>query len=104
MAGASDVISAQNPDAGWIDVEAASRLELWSQQAKRRQKNQSLKGFTDGPSMVIMLLDAAAISAAEAFIPRRGIANVVIILFVVVINSFLVLSRRQSRSSAALQR
>ena len=95
LSSAADVISAQKTDAeaGLSDVEAASRLEAHGlNKLKEAPKESIIKRFFAqmADPMVIMLLVAAAISAAEGiYTGEGGIADVVIILFVVVINSVL---------------
>lgn len=111
LSSASDVISAQKTDAeaGLSDVEAASRLETYGlNKLKEAPKESIIKRFFAqmADPMVIMLLVAAAISAAEGiYTGEGGIADVVIILFVVVINSVLgvVQEGKAEEALAALQ-
>lgn len=111
LSSASDVISAQKTDAeaGLSDVEAASRLEAYGlNKLKEAPKESIIKRFFAqmADPMVIMLLVAAAISAAEGiYTGEGGIADVVIILFVVVINSVLgvVQEGKAEEALAALQ-
>lgn len=111
LSSASDVISAQKTDAeaGLSDVEAASRLEANGlNKLKEAPKESIIKRFFAqmADPMVIMLLIAAAISAAEGiYTGEGGIADVVIILFVVVINSVLgvVQEGKAEEALAALQ-
>ena len=111
LSSASDVISAQKTDveAGLSDVEAASRLEAHGlNKLKEAPKESIIKRFFAqmADPMVIMLLIAAAISAAEGiYTGEGGIADVVIILFVVVINSVLgvVQEGKAEEALAALQ-
>ncbi len=111
LSSASDVISAQKTDAeaGLSDVEAASRLEANGlNKLKEAPKESIIKRFFAqmADPMVIMLLVAAAISAAEGiYTGEGGIADVVIILFVVVINSVLgvVQEGKAEEALAALQ-
>ena len=108
---ASDVISAQKTDAeaGLSDAEAASRLEAYGlNKLKEAPKESIIKRFFAqmADPMVIMLLVAAAISAAEGiYTGEGGVADVVIILFVVVINSVLgvVQEGKAEEALAALQ-
>ena len=111
LSSAADVISAQKTDAeaGLSDVEAASRLEAYGlNKLKEAPKESIIKRFFAqmADPMVIMLLVAAAISAAEGiYTGEGGIADVVIILFVVVINSVLgvVQEGKAEEALAALQ-
>ena len=111
LSSASDVISAQKTDAeaGLSDVEAASRLETYGlNKLKEAPKESIIKRFFAqmADPMVIMLLVAAAISAAEGiYTGEGGVADVVIILFVVVINSVLgvVQEGKAEEALAALQ-
>ena len=111
LSSASDVISAQKTDAeaGLSDVEVASRLEAYGlNKLKEAPKESIIKRFFAqmADPMVIMLLVAAAISAAEGiYTGEGGIADVVIILFVVVINSVLgvVQEGKAEEALAALQ-
>lgn len=111
LSSASDVISAQKTDAeaGLSDVEVASRLETHGlNKLKEAPKESIIKRFFAqmADPMVIMLLVAAAISAAEGiYTGEGGIADVVIILFVVVINSVLgvVQEGKAEEALAALQ-
>ena len=111
LSSASDVISAQKTDAevGLSDAEAASRLEAYGlNKLKEAPKESIIKRFFAqmADPMVIMLLVAAAISAAEGiYTGEGGIADVVIILFVVVINSVLgvVQEGKAEEALAALQ-
>ena len=111
LSSASDVISAQKTDAeaGLSDVEAAQRLEANGlNKLKEAPKESIIKRFFAqmADPMVIMLLVAAAISAAEGiYTGEGGIADVVIILFVVVINSVLgvVQEGKAEEALAALQ-
>ena len=111
LSSAADVISAQKTDAeaGLSDVEAASRLEAHGlNKLKEAPKESIIKRFFAqmADPMVIMLLVAAAISAAEGiYTGEGGIADVVIILFVVVINSVLgvVQEGKAEEALAALQ-
>ena len=111
LSSASDVISAQKTDveAGLSDVEAASRLEAYGlNKLKEAPKESIIKRFFAqmADPMVIMLLVAAAISAAEGiYTGEGGVADVVIILFVVVINSVLgvVQEGKAEEALAALQ-
>lgn len=111
LSSAADVISAQKTDAeaGLSDVEAASRLEANGlNKLKEAPKESIIKRFFAqmADPMVIMLLVAAAISAAEGiYTGEGGIADVVIILFVVVINSVLgvVQEGKAEEALAALQ-
>ena len=111
LSSAADVISAQKTDAevGLSDAEAASRLEAYGlNKLKEAPKESIIKRFFAqmADPMVIMLLVAAAISAAEGiYTGEGGIADVVIILFVVVINSVLgvVQEGKAEEALAALQ-
>ncbi len=111
LSSASDVISAQKTDAeaGLSDVEAAQRLEANGlNKLKEAPKESIIKRFFAqmADPMVIMLLVAAAISAAEGiYTGEGGIADVVIILFVVVINSVLgvIQEGKAEEALAALQ-
>ena len=111
LSSAADVISAQKTDAeaGLSDVEAAQRLEANGlNKLKEAPKESIIKRFFAqmADPMVIMLLVAAAISAAEGiYTGEGGIADVVIILFVVVINSVLgvVQEGKAEEALAALQ-
>ena len=111
LSSAADVISAQKTDAeaGLSDVEVASRLEAYGlNKLKEAPKESIVKRFFAqmADPMVIMLLVAAAISAAEGiYTGEGGIADVVIILFVVVINSVLgvVQEGKAEEALAALQ-
>ena len=111
LSSAADVISAQKTDAevGLSDAEAASRLETHGpNKLKEAPKESIIKRFFAqmADPMVIMLLVAAAISAAEGiYTGEGGIADVVIILFVVVINSVLgvVQEGKAEEALAALQ-
>lgn len=111
LSSAADVISAQKTDAevGLSDAEAASRLEAYGlNKLKEAPKESIIKRFFAqmADPMVIMLLVAAAISAAEGiYTGEGGVADVVIILFVVVINSVLgvVQEGKAEEALAALQ-
>lgn len=111
LSSASDIISAQKTDAeaGLSDAEAASRLEAYGlNKLKEAPKESIIKRFFAqmADPMVIMLLVAAAISAAEGiYTGEGGVADVVIILFVVVINSVLgvVQEGKAEEALAALQ-
>lgn len=111
LSSASDVISAQKTDAeaGLSDAEATSRLEAHGfNKLKEAPKESIIKRFFAqmADPMVIMLLVAAAISAAEGiYTGEGGVADVVIILFVVVINSVLgvVQEGKAEEALAALQ-
>lgn len=111
LSSASDVISAQKTDAeaGLSDAEAASRLQAYGlNKLKEAPKESIIKRFFAqmADPMVIMLLVAAAISAAEGiYTGEGGVADVVIILFVVVINSVLgvVQEGKAEEALAALQ-
>ena len=111
LSSAADVISAQKTDAevGLSDAEAASRLEAHGpNKLKETPKESIIKRFFAqmADPMVIMLLVAAAISAAEGiYTGEGGAADVVIILFVVVINSVLgvVQEGKAEEALAALQ-
>ncbi len=111
LSSASDVISSQKTDAeaGLSDVEAAQRLEANGlNKLKEAPKESIIKRFFAqmADPMVIMLLVAAAISAAEGiYTGEGGIADVVIILFVVVINSVLgvIQEGKAEEALAALQ-
>ena len=111
LSSAADVISAQKTDAevGLSDAEAASRLEVNGlNKLKEAPKESIIKRFFAqmADPMVIMLLVAAAISAAEGiYTGEGGVADVVIILFVVVVNSVLgvVQEGKAEEALAALQ-
>ena len=111
LSSAADVISAQKTDAevGLSDAEAVSRLEVNGlNKLKEAPKESIIKRFFAqmADPMVIMLLVAAAISAAEGiYTGEGGVADVVIILFVVVINSVLgvVQEGKAEEALAALQ-
>lgn len=111
LSSAADVISAQKTDAevGLSDAEAVSRLEVNGlNKLKEAPKESIIKRFFAqmADPMVIMLLVAAAISAAEGiYTGEGGVADVVIILFVVVVNSVLgvVQEGKAEEALAALQ-
>lgn len=111
LSSAADVISAQKTDAevGLSDAEAVSRLEINGlNKLKEAPKESIIKRFFAqmADPMVIMLLVAAAISAAEGiYTGEGGVADVVIILFVVVVNSVLgvVQEGKAEEALAALQ-
>ena len=111
LSSAADVISAQRTDAevGLSNAEVASRLEVNGlNKLKEAPKESIIKRFFAqmADPMVIMLLVAAAISAAEGiYTGEGGVADVVIILFVVVVNSVLgvVQEGKAEEALAALQ-
>lgn len=111
LSSAADVISAQKTDAevGLSDAEAVSRLEVNGlNKLKEAPKESVIKRFFAqmADPMIIMLLVAAAISAAEGiYTGEGGVADVVIILFVVVVNSVLgvVQEGKAEEALAALQ-
>ena len=111
LSSVADVISIQQTDVemGLSDTEADQRLVSYGlNKLKEPPKESIVKRFFAqmADPMVIMLIVAAAISAAEGlYTGEGGIADVVIILFVVVVNSVLgvVQEGKAEEALAALQ-
>ena len=111
LSSVTDVISTQQTDVemGLSDTEADQRLVSYGlNKLKEPPKESIVKRFFAqmADPMVIMLIVAAAISAAEGlYTGEGGIADVVIILFVVVVNSVLgvVQEGKAEEALAALQ-
>ena len=108
LASAEDVLASQKSSAeeGLTAAEAAARLaSVGPNKLKEEEKTPLWKRFFEqmADPMVIMLLVAAAISAATGFIQGEpDFADVAIILFVVVVNSILGVVQ-EAKSEQALE-